>query len=45
MVISWPGHITDKGGIRNQFAHVIDIVPTASGGDRRPRTRHGAKAD
>ena len=28
MAISWPGHITDKGGIRNQFAHVIDIVPT-----------------
>ena len=28
MAISWPGHITDKGGIRNQFAHVIDVVPT-----------------
>lgn len=28
MAISWPGHITDKGGIRNQFAHVIDIAPT-----------------
>lgn len=28
MAISWPGHITDKGGIRNQFGHVIDIVPT-----------------
>lgn len=28
MAISWPGHITDKGGIRNQFTHVIDIVPT-----------------
>jgi arylsulfatase A-like enzyme len=28
MAISWPGHITDSGGIRNQFAHVIDIVPT-----------------
>ena len=28
MVISWPGHITDAGGIRNQFHHVIDIVPT-----------------
>ena len=22
------GHINDKGGIRNQFHHVIDIVPT-----------------
>ena len=28
MAVSWPGHITDKGGIRNQFHHVIDIVPT-----------------
>ena len=28
MAISWPGHIKDKGGIRWQFHHVIDIVPT-----------------
>jgi hypothetical protein len=28
MVISWPGHITDVGGIRPQFHHMIDIVPT-----------------
>ena len=28
MAISWPGHITDLGGIRSQFHHVIDIVPT-----------------
>src|SRR4029077_9049680 len=28
MAISWPGHITDLGGIRNQFHHFIDIVPT-----------------
>jgi arylsulfatase len=28
MTISWPGHITDLGGIRRQFHHVIDIVPT-----------------
>src|ERR1700746_2897193 len=28
MAISWPGRITDKGGIRWQFHHVIDIVPT-----------------
>ena len=26
--ISWPKGIKDKGGIRNQFHHVIDIVPT-----------------
>jgi arylsulfatase len=28
MVISWPGHIKDLGGVRSQFHHVIDIVPT-----------------
>ena len=28
MAISWPKVITDKGGIRQQFHHVIDIVPT-----------------
>jgi arylsulfatase A-like enzyme len=28
MAISWPTRITDKGGIRNQFHHVIDIAPT-----------------
>jgi arylsulfatase len=28
LAISWPGHITDVGGIRTQFHHVIDIVPT-----------------
>ena len=28
MAISWPERIKDKGGIRWQFHHVIDIVPT-----------------
>ena len=28
MAISWPGHIDDPGGIRHQFHHIIDIVPT-----------------
>jgi arylsulfatase A-like enzyme len=28
MAISWPGHISDPGGIRHQFHHIIDIVPT-----------------
>ena len=28
MAMSWPGHITDVGGIRRQFSHLIDIVPT-----------------
>jgi arylsulfatase len=28
MAIAWPGHIKDAGGIRTQFHHMIDIVPT-----------------
>jgi arylsulfatase len=28
MVISWPSRIKDRGGLRSQFCHVIDIVPT-----------------
>ena len=28
MAISWPARIKDKGGVRWQFHHVIDIVPT-----------------
>ena len=28
MAISWPTVIKDRGGIRNQFSHMIDIVPT-----------------
>ena len=28
MVVSWPAHIKDKGGLREQFVHVIDVVPT-----------------
>jgi arylsulfatase len=28
MCVSWPGHIKDVGGIRYQFTHMIDVVPT-----------------
>jgi arylsulfatase A-like enzyme len=28
MVIAWPNRIKDAGGIRTQFHHMIDIVPT-----------------
>jgi arylsulfatase len=28
MALSWPKKIADKGGLRTQFHHVIDIVPT-----------------
>jgi arylsulfatase len=28
MVVSWPARIKDKGALREQFVHVIDVVPT-----------------
>jgi arylsulfatase A-like enzyme len=28
MVVSWPARIKDKGALREQFTHVIDVVPT-----------------
>lgn len=28
MVISWPNHIQERGGLRSQFHHVVDIMPT-----------------
>lgn len=28
MAVSWPARIKDRGGLREQFVHVIDVVPT-----------------
>jgi len=28
MAVSWPARIKDAGGLRHQFHHVIDVVPT-----------------
>jgi arylsulfatase len=28
LIVSWPGHINDAGGLRTQFHHVTDIAPT-----------------
>lgn len=28
MVAAWPAKITDHGGVRDQFTHLIDIMPT-----------------
>jgi arylsulfatase len=28
MAVSWPARIKDKGGLREQFVHVIDVMPT-----------------
>ncbi|MGY3395285.1 arylsulfatase A-like enzyme [Bradyrhizobium sp. USDA 3311] len=45
VVMSWPGHITDVGGIRRQFHHVIDVVPTIleATGISQPDTINGIK--
>jgi arylsulfatase A-like enzyme len=45
MAISWPKAIKDKGGIRHQFHHVIDIVPTIleAAGIREPEYVDGIK--
>ncbi len=28
LIVFWPDHIKEKGGIRHQYTHVIDILPT-----------------
>jgi arylsulfatase A-like enzyme len=45
MAISWPGHISDPGGIRHQFHHIIDIVPTIleAAHIKAPQTVNGIK--
>ncbi len=43
MVMSWPDRIKDQGGVRNQFSHFIDIVPTIleGGGLVAPKFAYG----
>ncbi len=45
MVVSWPARITDKGGLRQQFVHVIDVVPTIleAANIKAPETVDGIK--
>jgi arylsulfatase A-like enzyme len=45
LAISWPGHISDTGGVRTQFHHIIDIVPTIleSTGIKAPEIVDGIK--
>lgn len=45
MAISWPKVIKDKGGVRHQFHHVIDVVPTIleATGIPQPETVDGIK--
>ncbi len=45
MVVSWPARIKDKGALREQFVHVIDVLPTVleAAGIRAPETVDGIK--
>ncbi|MEO8676150.1 MAG: arylsulfatase, partial [Casimicrobiaceae bacterium] len=45
MVVSWPARIKDKGGLREQFMHVIDVVPTIleAAGIKAPEMVDGIK--
>jgi arylsulfatase len=45
MAVSWPARIKDKGGLREQFMHVIDVVPTIleAAGISAPETVDGIK--
>ncbi|MCY1047102.1 arylsulfatase [Corallococcus sp. bb12-1] len=43
MIVSWPREVEDKGGVRFQFHHVIDILPTVLEviGISEPTVMHG----
>jgi arylsulfatase len=45
MVVSWPARIKDKGALRQQFVHVIDVVPTIleAAGIRAPEVVDGIR--
>ena len=45
MAVSWPARIKDKGGLREQFVHVIDVVPTIleAAGLKAPQVVDGIK--
>jgi arylsulfatase len=45
MVVSWPARIKDKGALREQFVHVIDVLPTIleASGIRAPEMVDGIK--
>ena len=45
MVVSWPARIKDKGALREQFIHVIDVVPTIleAAGIRAPEFQAGSR--
>ena len=47
LVVSWPSRLADHGGIRRQYAHVTDVLPTLADlcGLTVPTERGGLAAD
>jgi arylsulfatase len=45
LIVYWPKGIKDKGGIRTQYSHVIDLLPTTLDlvGVKAPEEIHGIK--
>jgi arylsulfatase A-like enzyme len=45
LIVSWPAKIRDKGAVRSQFHHVVDIVPTIYevAGVKAPEMVNGVK--
>ena len=45
VIVTWPKVIADKGGVRTQFSHVVDIAPTIleAAGLPMPSSVNGAK--
>jgi arylsulfatase len=43
LIVNWPNRISDKGAVRQQFVHVIDLCPTLldAAGIARPATYQG----
>ena len=43
VIIFWPAKITDKGGVRTQFHHIMDVMPTIleAANIRAPETLNG----
>ncbi|SKC83882.1 arylsulfatase [Ohtaekwangia koreensis] len=47
LIVYFPKAVTDKGGIRNQYTHLIDLYPTIAEltGVKQPETIRGVKQD
>ncbi len=44
-IVHWPKGIQEKGGLRTQFSHVIDVAPDHPRGGRPARADGGQRRD